>query len=580
MERYSIIIIIFLLFASILHLNLGIGDADVVAFAEDFYKPHSPIRIESNEDFNLAHGVVYGSGTEDDPYIISGWKIDANHTQYGILISNVSAYVVIENCYISNTFHSTGKSVGQGYWDFFDDAGIKISNASNVRIENVTLDYCNSGIIIEYSYNIFISDSHFTSVIWDGIYANSSRWIYINSNVFTFPSGGILLRHVYFSKIQKNRFIKVSGENIAVYNTGHIYVANNTFLEGNRISMGIDAESSNNNTFENNTIKNYGTGIFVKSSYSMRILNNTLENCSVKIGGSFAQVLSYIMEGNRVNGKDLIFIKNIENFSINSNNSTPGEMVLVNVSHFQIFGMKISHTSVAIQVLYGNNGTIENMTFRDNLKALLIENSRNITLRKNSISGGEDGIVLISCESSYISDNNCQYTRSSGIYISNCEHIKIENNSCYRCGYAIDVKCFSEDMRVVNNHCNENVNGIYLWFVYNSEIKRNVCSNNKDMGRLISGELVNSTITGNICNDNQWYGINVDGWVKDSTISNNVLRGNREGLKIEDSKALQNCTVIGNDISNRIENSVMYLILVLFTISIFAVLFIRWKKRR
>ncbi|HDD59552.1 MAG TPA: hypothetical protein ENF69_01220, partial [Euryarchaeota archaeon] len=46
-----------------------------------WYTIHPPIRIDSDDDFTYANGVLWGTGTPDDPYIISGWVINAS--KYG-----------------------------------------------------------------------------------------------------------------------------------------------------------------------------------------------------------------------------------------------------------------------------------------------------------------------------------------------------------------------------------------------------------------------------------------------------------------------------------------------------------------
>ena len=62
------------------------------AAAEDeSLKPHDNITIRSDEQFDAAHGVVAGSGTPKDPYVISGWKVHHIH------IADTAAAVVIEN---------------------------------------------------------------------------------------------------------------------------------------------------------------------------------------------------------------------------------------------------------------------------------------------------------------------------------------------------------------------------------------------------------------------------------------------------------------------------------------------------
>lgn len=64
---------------------------------KNYYKINDPIRINNNSD--LAEVASSGSGTESDPYIISGMKISTNHTD-GVKISNTNEYFIIENCII------------------------------------------------------------------------------------------------------------------------------------------------------------------------------------------------------------------------------------------------------------------------------------------------------------------------------------------------------------------------------------------------------------------------------------------------------------------------------------------------
>ena len=60
---------------------------------------HSPILINGNEGFTSNNGVRQGSGTKEDPYIISNWKIYPL-TKAGMNIRNTDAYFIIENCSI------------------------------------------------------------------------------------------------------------------------------------------------------------------------------------------------------------------------------------------------------------------------------------------------------------------------------------------------------------------------------------------------------------------------------------------------------------------------------------------------
>ena len=64
---------------------------------------HEPIYIYGDEDFTVRNGVLSGSGTEADPYIIEGWRIDNPDADYGIYIDHTTAHVVIRNCVIERS---------------------------------------------------------------------------------------------------------------------------------------------------------------------------------------------------------------------------------------------------------------------------------------------------------------------------------------------------------------------------------------------------------------------------------------------------------------------------------------------
>src|SRR5438552_3314591 len=60
---------------------------------------HAPILISGNDGFTTDNGVTGGTGTSDDPYVISGWTISAEN--FGIQISDTTAYFTITNVAIS-----------------------------------------------------------------------------------------------------------------------------------------------------------------------------------------------------------------------------------------------------------------------------------------------------------------------------------------------------------------------------------------------------------------------------------------------------------------------------------------------
>jgi len=49
------------------------------------YTTHSPIRINSNSEFNTTNGVSGGDGSSGNPYMIEGWDINGSGAECGYL---------------------------------------------------------------------------------------------------------------------------------------------------------------------------------------------------------------------------------------------------------------------------------------------------------------------------------------------------------------------------------------------------------------------------------------------------------------------------------------------------------------
>jgi PKD repeat protein len=63
--------------------------------APQLLQDHAPIRIDSDGDFDAAHGVRAGSGTANDPYLISNWRIRSDIVH--IRIANTTSWFVVRN---------------------------------------------------------------------------------------------------------------------------------------------------------------------------------------------------------------------------------------------------------------------------------------------------------------------------------------------------------------------------------------------------------------------------------------------------------------------------------------------------
>jgi len=100
-----------------------------------------PIRITSDQDFTPENGVVGGWGIFGDPFVISGFQIDAGGEDFGILISGTMRPVVIRDVEILGA----------------RAAGIKVQSARHVTIEDVRVRGCGVGISVFLGTKVTVS---------------------------------------------------------------------------------------------------------------------------------------------------------------------------------------------------------------------------------------------------------------------------------------------------------------------------------------------------------------------------------------------------------------------------------------
>ncbi len=220
--------------------------------ARGTYVPHKPIRINSNSDFNPGHGVVGGTGTEDDPYVIRGWKIEAS---IGIYVGNTSAYFVIEDCYI---FNSSGL-----LW-----RGIEFYNVENGTIRYTTIIGPEGGNAV--GHGVYITGSKYIKIekiyvktYWFGIYMEFSRKIWVGNSTIYAGGTDVELENGAGIELQSVNNSTIYGNTIEIYGSPYViwigeYYAtisadNNlikeNFINGHSKSAGIRMRSGNRGYF-------------------------------------------------------------------------------------------------------------------------------------------------------------------------------------------------------------------------------------------------------------------------------------------------------------------------------------------
>lgn len=221
--------------------------------------PHDPILIQGNANFTPANGVLHGRGTESDPYVIAGWRIDAS-TANAIEIRDTTAIVRIQEVEVTHSSPSSPYAYGV----FLGNAtgvdirfvnvssgasGFYVMRSADLSVSQVTVDSNpGAGFIAVGSTNVTVRDSafragslqagtgariRFLSNQARGIGVGGASDIVIDGNRLDYGGirGGIVLNWTDNARISRN----VGVSEIA---TGWAGGGNNTQVIGNDVSGG------------------------------------------------------------------------------------------------------------------------------------------------------------------------------------------------------------------------------------------------------------------------------------------------------------------------------------------------------
>lgn len=240
---------------------------------------HSPIYINGNHALTRWNGIRGGSGTKDNPYIISSWRINGSirdrlenllskykllefiynlffkHT-YAIVIANTDKYIVIRNNYLFN-WKEEDSPIG---------TGIYIENTKNIIIENNMINSCNRGIHFLYkNENIVIRNNSLKNIDSYTIIGNNAL---IENN--SIDSCDIAIKSSN-SIIQYNL---VKSSSIGIATTGPCYISHNNLIAN---SVGIGCYwPSHSCTILDNIIQNNNWGVYLIEDCHPEIHNNNI----------------------------------------------------------------------------------------------------------------------------------------------------------------------------------------------------------------------------------------------------------------------------------------------------------------
>ncbi len=260
-REYSLIMIILILLSVLGGSTQAMRSSDSLSYVNSNLESEEieNISIRSNDallEF-ADEKDLSGDGSEEAPYVLANYTIDAMGENYSVHLKNIELHFVIKNCKIYNSSQSA----------------IKINGVSNFTLENSIVKNSTHGIEIDSSENISIGESRIYNTISDGVSIISSENISIGeSRIYNTISDGVRIISSENISIVKSRIYNTTSDGVRIISSENMIIKSSNIYENNR---GMYLEEGANNTITNNNISNNERwGIRILESSSNLIYHN------------------------------------------------------------------------------------------------------------------------------------------------------------------------------------------------------------------------------------------------------------------------------------------------------------------
>ena len=291
-----------------------------------------PITILGNGDFTEENGVLSGSGTTADPYVIAGWEIGVPlGVLYGVQIENVTAAFVLRGLVLNGAGELDGAAVRiafagggliEGCMIASSVNGIEIASSTDVTLRNNVLYVRGIGLRVtgespaEYRHAIEPSNElndlpihYYYGLDGDRIEGIETRHLTVAASRDVTVIGnsvldgdGIHLAYVTDSRVTAN--IAGRDSNVLTEHAIHLYESERVAVTANLLKntrrAGVQLTLSSDNEIRGNYFGVDDTGVRLIGSRDNLIAENELLGCFTAVwlvGGS---------EGNRIEGNIVV----------------------------------------------------------------------------------------------------------------------------------------------------------------------------------------------------------------------------------------------------------------------------------
>jgi len=154
-KSFATVVVLTVLFAVLAASIAPSASSRALALSADWTE-RGPILINGDSRFTSENGIVSGSGTKSDPYIIEGWRIGPFPNSTAITTLNTNAYFKIRNVYtFSCSIGVFMNGVHNGWVEdsqFINDTvGVAFYKSDNCKVASCTIEGSDTAISTFYS---------------------------------------------------------------------------------------------------------------------------------------------------------------------------------------------------------------------------------------------------------------------------------------------------------------------------------------------------------------------------------------------------------------------------------------------
>jgi len=275
---------------------------------ENDYVERGPIYIDGNDDFEAqaaAEGWP-GDGTEDDPYVIEGYRIDGGD-ESSIHITDTEVYFIVRGNMIeggnpwgiTTSLTPNGNIIGNTI--IGADRGIRVHSSDYITIENNFVSSSEStGLELSASVGTMINNNTLVNNQGGFFAMNSDENILMDNNIYDNERRGIGLYYCNYNVMSGNKLSGHETYGIEFYASAGNIVDNNIIFDNDLAGIHVDVEPGGGSSSRDNVI--YNNNFIENGQHVINRGDNHYYNESKSLGNYWSDYEEKYPDAQELNG--------------------------------------------------------------------------------------------------------------------------------------------------------------------------------------------------------------------------------------------------------------------------------------